>query len=236
MATKDTASTSDPGLFYTTVGWFDDAIDVLERAVELDPDSSVDYSVLGRAYLSNGEMDKALAALNISIDQGYPAAHINMAMVHLTNGDRAAASAELQGYWNLGGAVTDAAASAAEAGLSVPEYIDVLVDGFFEPDVRDEYRPFLPPSESFALITGSMLLKDSEHLTGWLTDTTFNRFLVITYVFAPPFRDMLNQPAMKAYINSTGLPDFWRANKWPDFCRPVGDDDYECQDMYGNYP
>jgi len=236
MAAKDTAATSDPGIFYTTVGWFDDAIDVLERAVELDPNASVDYSVLGRAYLSNGEIDKAVAALNTSIGQGYPAAHINMAMVHLTNGERDAAKAELQSWWNLGGAIVDAAAIAADTGLSETEIIGRLVDGFFEPRLRDEYRRYLPPAESFALITGSMLLMDSEHLTGWLTDSTFNRFLIITYVMAPPFRDMLNQPAMKEYINSVGLPDFWRAHKWPDFCRPVGDDDYECQDMHGNYP
>ena len=60
--------------------------------------------------------------------------------------------------------------------------------------------------------------------------------VISTYLFAPPFRDMLNQPAMKAYLNSVGLPDFWRANKWPDFCRPLGDDDFECQDVNGNYP
>ena len=223
----------DFGIFYTAVGWFDDAIEVLERAVELDPEASVHYSVLGRAYLSNGEVEKGLAALNTSIKQGYGAAHVNMALFHLMNGDKESAKAELVSVWNKGVFLisTDGAAE-----LETTDFVGTLVDGYFDPDLRAEYVQYLPSEELITLITGSMLLMNSEHLTNWLADSTFNRYLIITYLMAPPFRDMLNQPAMKAYINSTGLPDFWRANKWPDFCRPVGDDDYECQDMYGNYP
>lgn len=81
-----------------------------------------------------------------------------------------------------------------------------------------------------------MLLKDSEHLSAWLADSTFNSYLIITYDFAPQFSDMLNQPAMKAYLDAVGLPDFWRAHKWPHFCRPIGNHDFECRDVNGNYP
>jgi len=223
----------DFGIFYTPVGWFDDAIEVLERAVELEPEASVHYSVLGRAFLSNGEVEKGLAALNTSIKQGYGAAHVNMALFHLMNGDKESAKAELISVWNKGAFLisTDGVAE-----LETTDFVGTLVDGYFDPDLRAEYVQYLPSEELITLITGSMLLMDSEHLTNWLADSTFNRYLIITYVMAPPFRDMLNQPAMKAYINSIGLPEFWRANKWPHFCRPVGDVDYECQDMYGNYP
>ena len=229
---SDSAYLDDPGIFYTAVGWFDDAIDVLERAVEQDPEDSVSYSILGRAYLSNGEPEKGLVALSTSIGQGYGPARINMAIVHLMNGDQDAAKAELQTRW--GEAPTLVSASGAQ--MDGAEFIGLMVDGYFDPDLRNEYQQYLPSPEAISLITGSMLLKDSEHLTNWLADSTFNRYLIITYVMAPPFRDMLNQPTMKEYINSIGLPDFWRANKWPGFCRPIGDDDYECQDMYGNYP
>jgi len=231
--TLDSVGTEEPGLFYTAVGWFDDAIEMLERAVELDPNDSVSYSILGRAYLSNGEMDKAVTALNRSISQGYRAAHINMAMVHLTTGDRNAAKTELQTQWSVNPPFMQAA---ADAGLSSAEYVSKLVDGYFDPGLRDEYLKYLPQTEPIDLITGSMLLKNSERLTEWLSDSTYNRFFVITYILAPPFRDMLNQPALKAYINSIGLQDFWRKHKWPHFCRPAGDDDFECQDVNGNYP
>jgi TolB-like protein len=232
VAPIDSSYADDGGIFYTAVGWFDDAIRVLEQSVEFEPADSVSYSILGRAYISNGQMERGLAALETSIGQGYAPAHINMAIVHLMNGEPEAAKDALKNLWSRAPMFPRAAGST----LTGSEYIDLMVDGYFDPGLREEYTRYLPSVEPVSLITGSMLLKNSEHLTSWLDDSTFNRYLIITYLFAPPFRDMLNQTPMKAYINSVGLPDFWRANKWPDFCRPLGDDDFECQDVNGNYP
>jgi TolB-like protein/tetratricopeptide (TPR) repeat protein len=233
LQTSDQRYLLDFGLFYTAVGWFDDAIRALERSVASTPEHSVAYSVLGRAYFSNGEIQKAVAALETSIDMGYPAAAVNMVMVHLAQGDVDAAKAAI----GTGGPHGKLQAHARSVGLEAEDYRLKMIDGFFDPSLREGYSKLLPENEEFQmLITGSMMLKNSEHLTNWLDDSTYNRFLIITYLYAPPFRDMLNQPAMKEYINSIGLPDFWRRNKWPHFCRPVGDDDYECQDMEGNYP
>jgi len=36
-------------------------------------------------------------------------------------------------------------------------------------------------------------------------------------------------PRFKALMREGGLADFWRkSGKWPDFCGPVGEDDFEC--------
>jgi hypothetical protein len=36
-------------------------------------------------------------------------------------------------------------------------------------------------------------------------------------------------PRFKELMRLGGLPDFWRqSGKWPDFCGPVGTDDFEC--------
>jgi len=32
----------------------------------------------------------------------------------------------------------------------------------------------------------------------------------------------------KALMHKSGLVDYWRARGWPDMCRPVGADDFEC--------
>ena len=34
--------------------------------------------------------------------------------------------------------------------------------------------------------------------------------------------------AMKTWARSRGIEAHWRARGWPDLCRPVGDDDFEC--------
>ncbi len=226
--------TSDAGLFYTAVGWFDDAIVALERAVEMSPENAVIHSVLGRAYISHGELAKGIAELEKTMAMGYPAGYDNMAIVDLMTGDASGAKSRL---WQFVPEELSAESGALRPGVSLDDYREKMIDGYFDPSLRAEFAELLPENEqAYRLITGSMLLKNGEHLVRWLDDSTFNRFLTITYIFAPPFRDMLNQPAMKDYINLVGLPDFWRKNKWPHFCRPVGEDDYECQDMQGHYP
>ncbi len=41
---------------------------------------------------------------------------------------------------------------------------------------------------------------------------------------------MRQQPAFKNLVRSLGLVDYWRSSgKWGDFCRPVSEDDFECE-------
>jgi hypothetical protein len=32
----------------------------------------------------------------------------------------------------------------------------------------------------------------------------------------------------KRLVHAYGIVDYWRARGWPDLCRPVGADDFEC--------
>ncbi|MFC1840550.1 hypothetical protein ACFL1N_13280 [Thermodesulfobacteriota bacterium] len=42
-------------------------------------------------------------------------------------------------------------------------------------------------------------------------------------------RKVRQLPAFKAYTRNIGLYDYWcTIGDWGDFCRPVGDDDFEC--------
>ena len=33
----------------------------------------------------------------------------------------------------------------------------------------------------------------------------------------------------KQMVTRMGLPNYWREHGWPDFCQPVGDEDFECE-------
>ena len=48
-------------------------------------------------------------------------------------------------------------------------------------------------------------------------------------IWSPLLSAVRKLPAFKSYVRDIGLYDYWRASgKWGDFCRPVGDDDFEC--------
>jgi len=46
--------------------------------------------------------------------------------------------------------------------------------------------------------------------------------------FHPSLAQVRKSPRFKAYLMKTGLVEYWRVKGWPDVCRPVGADDFEC--------
>ena len=52
----------------------------------------------------------------------------------------------------------------------------------------------------------------------------------ISFVFwSQAFAPLRKMERFKALVRRMGLVDYWRARGWPDLCRPVGADDFECE-------
>jgi len=50
-----------------------------------------------------------------------------------------------------------------------------------------------------------------------------------TYTFwFDAYRDYRASPEFKRHLSRLGLPEFWRANGFPSMCRPLGEEDFEC--------
>jgi hypothetical protein len=50
-----------------------------------------------------------------------------------------------------------------------------------------------------------------------------------TYLaWLPVFSDVRALPEFKQLLRDIGLVDYWRTTGWPDVCRPVGDEDFDC--------
>jgi adenylate cyclase len=47
-------------------------------------------------------------------------------------------------------------------------------------------------------------------------------------IWFPVMREVRQLPRFKELIREIGLVDYWKEFGWPDLCRPVGDDDFEC--------
>jgi TolB-like protein len=51
---------------------------------------------------------------------------------------------------------------------------------------------------------------------------------LLQYVWAPELSQARRTPVFKALMGAAGLAQFWReSGKWPDLCRPLGEDDFE---------
>ena len=47
-------------------------------------------------------------------------------------------------------------------------------------------------------------------------------------IWRPVYRDMRKLPRFKEFARQIGLVDYWKQYGWPDICRPVGENDFEC--------
>lgn len=47
-------------------------------------------------------------------------------------------------------------------------------------------------------------------------------------IWFPVMREVRQLPRFKELVKEKGLVDYWREYGWPDLCRPLGDDDLEC--------
>jgi hypothetical protein len=47
-------------------------------------------------------------------------------------------------------------------------------------------------------------------------------------VWGPQFAELRKTQRFKAFVRDAGFVTYWRVRGWPDLCRPVGADDFEC--------
>jgi len=56
----------------------------------------------------------------------------------------------------------------------------------------------------------------------------FERPLLLTFHWIPAMRPYRQSPEFKKHVRASGLPDYWRKHGFPPQCRPVGNDDFDC--------
>jgi TolB-like protein/DNA-binding winged helix-turn-helix (wHTH) protein len=51
----------------------------------------------------------------------------------------------------------------------------------------------------------------------------------MVYVWLPQLAQMRRLPEFKAYLREIGMVDYWKEYGWPDICRELNEDDFECE-------
>lgn len=47
-------------------------------------------------------------------------------------------------------------------------------------------------------------------------------------IWFPALKDVRQMPGFKLLLRDAGLVDLWHERGWPDLCRPLGADDFDC--------
>ena len=81
--------------------------------------------------------------------------------------------------------------------------------------------------------------EDMAQIAGYLGDPelaldiarreTDRNLQLIFFFWRPVLADMRRLDGFKDLVRDIGLVEYWRAYEWPDFCRPLGEDDFTCR-------
>ena len=199
---------------YLDLGYFDRAERGARQCLEIDPAYEICRSFLAMAVLFAGDTDRALEIHETALRHGFTGNNFPFLYVLAATGEKRAALLALASH-NAGQgtnratayeyrALTDPAFDyRAEKALIEQAYFQA---GAESPDWGPWNKDFLFFYRQYDQLDGSEL----------------------PYWWFPYPTDFRNSPHRKRLMREIGLPVYWRAHGFPPHCRPIGDDDFEC--------
>jgi TolB-like protein/Tfp pilus assembly protein PilF len=199
---------------YLDLGYFDRAEQEARQCLDIDPAYEICRSFLAVAVLFSGDTERALEIHETALRHGFagnadPFMHLYVA----TGQERTALIAVAAN--NAASGINNATQYEYRA-LTDPAFdykaektrIDqaYIPAGETEPVLSLEHPDFLFRMRQYDQLQGSEL----------------------PYWWFPYPLEFRNSPHRKRLMNLTGMPVYWRKHGFPPQCRPVGDDDFEC--------
>ena len=204
-------------IIHLSAGRVGDAHREIEEAYRLDPLNAAIAGSLGWSHSVAGNYGKAITMLETAEELGWgDFALLYIALNHALKGDTKGAG-EL--YASIGTVRFFAHFDWA------PLFLKALQDPRHVNEFAQRMVKMVDEGEADGGITFPMLaLVGSEMFRTVLADDN--------YIWALWYRDasaIRQTPAFRELVTELKLVEYWReTNHWPDLCRPVGDNDFEC--------
>jgi len=199
-------------LHWGALGFPDRAIPLLQRCLEIDPAYGNCKSHLAGARLNSGDEDEALRLFQEVMEDGF-------------RGNEAFFIPLVQRLQGRAAAGYIARHLTAGPGFPVRDLLDILQ--YPERDHSAARQRFFARVEDFEWNNG---LSDS------IISAYFGNFErsatiwedVISWIWSPDVALFRQSPEFKQGIARMGLEKYWRKHGFPARCRPLGEDDFEC--------
>ncbi|MCH9028006.1 MAG: tetratricopeptide repeat protein [Proteobacteria bacterium] len=223
----DTAIELDPrestgwmwkGMLLTKLGYLDESIKYYQEAYRIDPDTGINSDHLGFALTALGKNEEAYFYLDKALERGRKIS-LNVFLLDVMTGDFH--GARLAAIYHFGGY----------------EILQYLMPIFEEQNDADERQrlidrfwkqlEILKPDIEWAYQGGALLFAATGDF-----DTATRSFVEFpasgNRVWHPILAEYRKSDQFKDYLQQTGIEAYWRKHGWPDLCRPLADDDFEC--------
>jgi len=214
------------GMFMHMLGRLDVAIDHYERGRLSDPLNAQIAAYLSDAYLTRGDVDLALAEADRFGDYNGPRfvlAKASGLMAAMMSGDRAELDSRLTQL--IESDPDSSIAIAMRERLDDPEAaLAELTRMLDEPRYQSAFQRNIIAIWAAHFGAPELAL---ELVHDYLVRLKNGRLAFLAW--RGVFRDMRRLPAFKDLLRDLKLADYWRqTGDWGWFCRPLGDDEFEC--------
>lgn len=209
-------------------GYLAKAIALFEFAINADPAPARPHNFSGLALSSAGRLEEAEAALVRAIELGYSGQTDVPLMEIYRRTDREREFRVLQSMRFAKRNYAPLAPELIRVRLATGAKRETEISRFWRVSAELGYG-------RAKLIGGKADEPGGMHLVDYMTLGEYQVLLqprpaiFLAWIWAPEFDAARKSDAFKQYMRNVNLVSYWRANGWPDKCRPVGEDDFECE-------
>jgi len=217
-----------------------DILAAYEDALEFAPDDPAVLNWRGFGYLRAGYLDRARSDFEhcLRVEPGYAPCSSNLIAALTLASDTEAALKVLDESLRLGvyGGDIPTLINLHQLGLEQPFYFVAIQ--------LPSLRGWLGMEEIYAALSRPgadhdlLIRRLNRHGDAAGSRASIDELLIAlgeyhiphsTYSFwFDAYRAYRASPEFKRHLRRLGLPDFWRANGFPPMCRPLGEEDFEC--------
>ena len=200
------------------VGYFREMLELSERAVSLDPLVAIYRNTYARALAKMGDYDRAIDEYETAIELD-PLLRFPLGNLAL-----------LYGYL---GNIDDMSATILK-GIDSGAFPESLRKGFLElPELvgdQDAARAWIEsdPQARNSPSAWLAIVDDQEAAMDALIRRWGNEFRSENFLFPRQVKFIFSDPRWKAQIRREGILELWRSRGFPEWCRPLDEDDFEC--------
>lgn len=197
-------------------GRFEQARQVLENASRLRPAGAPEFSLLIFANLFLGDRDRAIAQYERLRQTFVNPQFADAAMRHLY-----VASGELDRARNIPPPIDPVNQIAIEY-LETPDAALSELKRFFETNNT------LDPASLMGLAVWAAHFGDNALAMDALRQSKQQSALGTQMIWLPQFGDLRTTAPFRDFLRDFGFVEYWQEFGWPELCRPIGSDEFEC--------
>jgi TolB-like protein len=213
------------GLLLQGAGYVEEARQKFMAAEEIDPFYPQLQYWIGLSDLAMGRPDLARARFQRAIEGNNPNGEYGMMMLSIHEGT----TQELVSW--LEATQRNLESGAVVSGLGDFEDFNLVIEGIQDPAKKDQAIEAASRLELITILTHLGALDEIMAVERRRLDrgnrTEPNNDLGI-FFWSPPYQEVRQMEFFKTLLIELGLVELWKTKGWPDLCKPVGDDDFEC--------